>query len=124
MTRFLVTALAAVWLLSAPVLAEGKANSHPSHSHGSRHHSGDSSIRCTGCPRDAHGHIKRSPEAKHAFRSSHPCPSTGRTSGACPGYEIDHRQPLYKGGADSPDNMQWLSKEQHRAKTRAERSSP
>jgi hypothetical protein len=34
--------------------------------------------------RDAHGRIKRSAAAKNAFKRQHPCPATGRSSGACP----------------------------------------
>ena len=36
---------------------------------------------------------KRDPKQKSAFRKNHPCPSTGKTSGACPGYEVVHRVP-------------------------------
>jgi hypothetical protein len=54
-----------------------------------------------------HHRIPRSAAAKHAFVRAHPCPSTGRTSGACPGYIIDHVKPLACGGADAPGNMQW-----------------
>jgi len=36
-----------------------------------------------------------------------PCPSTGRSSGKCPGYIIDHVKALACGGADAPSNMQW-----------------
>jgi hypothetical protein len=38
-----------------------------------------------------------------------------------PGYQIDHRVPLRKGGAYEPANMQWLSIEDHKAKTAGER---
>ena len=34
------------------------------------------------------------------------------------GYEVDHIIPLCAGGADSPENMQLLTIEQHREKTR------
>ena len=57
--------------------------------------------------RDSHGRIKRSESAKNAFKHDHPCPSTGRNSGSCPGYVIDHVNPLECGGADAPGNMQW-----------------
>jgi hypothetical protein len=32
--------------------------------------------------------------AKHEFQREHPCPSTERTSAACPGYVRDHIKPL------------------------------
>src|SRR5260370_19951592 len=32
----------------------------------------------------------RSREVTREFQREHPCPSTGRTSGACPGYRKDH----------------------------------
>lgn len=35
-----------------------------------------------------------------------------------PGYEVDHIMPLCAGGKDSPENMQLLTREQHREKTR------
>ena len=66
--------------------------------------------------RDANGKIHRDPAMKAAFRRNHPCPSTGRIRGACPGYEVDHVRPLACGGADDPANMQWLTKEANRAK--------
>ncbi len=34
--------------------------------------------------------IVRSRAAVAAFRRSHPCPATGRTSGTCAGWEVDH----------------------------------
>ena len=36
-----------------------------------------------------------------------PCPSTGRTTGACPGYRKDHIVALACGGPDAVSNMQW-----------------
>src|SRR6266404_5706098 len=36
----------------------------------------------------------RSQSVKHEFQRQHPCPSTGRTTGACPGYVKDHVVPL------------------------------
>lgn len=52
-----------------------------------------------------------------AFRLEHPCPSTGRTRGACPGWNVDHVTALCAGGADHPGNMQWITREDHRFKT-------
>ena len=54
---------------------------------------------------------KRSSAARGQFTRSHPCPSTGRTEGQCPGYHVDHVVPLACGGSDLPGNMQWLSAE-------------
>ena len=45
---------------------------------------------CVSCERDSHGHIKRSLEAKKAFKKMQPCPSTAKSFGPCPGYIIDH----------------------------------
>ena len=56
----------------------------------------------------------------HAFQRSHPCPSTGKTSGACPGYVIDHVVPLKRGGADAPGNMQWQTTAAAQAKDKVE----
>lgn len=58
----------------------------------------------------------RSWSARSIFRSQNPCPSTGRTSGSCPGWEVDHVIPLACGGADTPRNMQWLTQEANRRK--------
>jgi hypothetical protein len=51
---------------------------------------------------------------------SHPCPSTGKTYGACPGYVVDHVVPLKRGGVDAPSNMQWQTREAAKAKDRTE----
>ena len=47
-------------------------------------------------------HSKRDPAKRREFMKIHPCPSTGKTSGACPGYVVDHNQALKHGGADDP----------------------
>lgn len=52
----------------------------------------------------------------YEFQRLHPCPSTGRTTGACPGYVRDHVVPLCKGGADSVANMQWQTVAEGKAK--------
>lgn len=72
-------------------------------------------------PRDARGRIKRSTKAKRDFQRGQPCPSTWRSAGPCPGYQIDHTVPLACGGPDTPANMQWLSLEAKRQKDRVER---
>lgn len=53
------------------------------------------------------GNIHRSQTAKHDFKKLNPCPGTGKTTGACAGYVIDHVQALKHGGKDTPENMQW-----------------
>jgi len=73
-----------------------------------------------GVARNSHGKIARSAKAKDDFRHAHPCPSTGRSSGACPGYVIDHVQALKHVGADAPSNMQWQTTAAAKAKHKIE----
>ena len=70
--------------------------------------------RCASCPRDSHGRILRSPEARHEFmrRSGYP---RGRK-----GYVIDHIVPLECGGSDAPSNMEWQTVADARAKDKTE----
>jgi hypothetical protein len=75
---------------------------------------------CNSCERANHGRIKRSAAARDDFERSHPCPSTKRRSGPCPGYVIDHIQALKHGGSDTPSNMQWQTIEAAKAKDRIE----
>jgi len=114
--RLAVLALAAVVACTAPgALARGSSGSHSStysttscHSSSSSHPSTGSHSKATpGVHRDSHGKIARDPRQTNAFKKEHPCPSTGKTSGSCPGYVIDHINPLKRGGADTPSNMQW-----------------
>jgi hypothetical protein len=65
--------------------------------------------------------VYRSLEAKHAFQRQHPCPSTGKTYGRCPGWIKDHIRPLACGGPDAPSNMQWQTVEDARDKDKWER---
>lgn len=62
--------------------------------------------------------IQRSQAEVRAFRAENPCPATGRRSGPCKGWEVDHLIALVCGGPDSKENMQWLTVAQHREKTR------
>jgi len=81
---------------------------------------GSDSFVTVGCPveRDNNG-IKRSEHATDEFKKSHPCPSTNKSSGFCPGYVIDHVKPLKRGGADDPSNMQWQTTADAKAKDKA-----
>jgi hypothetical protein len=80
-----------------------------------------SRVRNVTIERDSHGRIKRSESAKRGFMILHPCPVTGRTSGPCPGYVIDHINPLACGGVDAPLNMQWQTTAAAKAKDKWER---
>jgi hypothetical protein len=131
--------LAVLALLSAPLHVRGggrggahhssgsshsssHSHSHTSASHHSSSHHSSSTTHSSGgtVQRDSHGKIKRSQAAKDAFKRSHPCPSTGKSSGACPGYVIDHVKPLKRGGADDPSNMQWQTTAEAKAKDKWE----
>ncbi len=94
--------------------AHSRASS--SYSTGGSHRNGTSdsrsSIRCESCARDSHGRIKRDRAAVEKFKRAHPKPP------GCEHCEVDHIIPLAKGGRDDPSNMQWLSRAEHREKTR------
>ena len=62
----------------------------------------------------------RDPAVPRQFERLYPCPSTGRTTGACPGYVRDHIIPLCKGGPDTVTNMQWQTAQDAKAKDRYE----
>lgn len=87
--------VAALALAPYPSDAKGSGGGHSSGSH-----------------RGAH----RSPEARRDFKRKQPCPATGSSRGACPGYVVDHVVPLACGGADAPSNMQWQTVAEGRAK--------
>lgn len=59
-------------------------------------------------PRDKDGKILRSKQVIKDFQKLYPCPSTGKTYGACPGWARDHVVPLAVGGVDAVYNLQWL----------------
>src|SRR5262245_2753528 len=65
----------------------------------------------------------RSRAVAQEFQRLHPCPSTGRTTGACPGYIKDHIRALDCGGPDSVTNMQWQTVAAAKAKDRWERKA-
>lgn len=135
MGRLLGALIASITLLAAPVAMARGGHS----SYGGRHHSSSShfagghgyhhsysrsgshhSSPAIGVHRDSHGGIKRSAEPKTQFKKTHPYPSTGRSSGACPGYVIDHIRPLKNGGADAPSNMQWETVQAAKLKDKTE----
>ena len=62
----------------------------------------------------------RSSASRREFQRRKACPSTGRTSGACAGYVVDHIIPLKRGGLDAPNNMQWQTIAEAKAKDRVE----
>lgn len=65
-------------------------------------------------PRDADGSTKRSTAVIAAYKRIHPCPSTGLTKGACPGWALNHVIPLSCSGIDAVSNLQWVP---HRIKS-------
>src|SRR6266542_2400617 len=109
-----LTVLTAFLLTISPVLARSSSHS------GSHAKSRTSSSKCASCARSSQGKIKRSTSAKRSFQTSHPCPSTGKSSGPCPGYVVDHVRPLKRGGTDAPSNMQWQTTGEAKAKDRIE----
>lgn len=62
----------------------------------------------------------RSSVERHAFVKEVACPTTSKPRLPCPGYHIDHVIPLCAGGQDHRSNMQWLTTEEHMAKTRTD----
>ena len=54
------------------------------------------------------------------FRSLYPCPATLEETGPCPGWVVDHINPLACGGADYYTNMQWQTVADAKAKDRVE----
>lgn len=68
----------------------------------------------------ADARIHRDPTVRHAFVKQQACPSTGRHRLPCPGWEIDHRIPRKCKGADLVENLQWLTVEAHKEKTKRE----
>lgn len=58
--------------------------------------------------RNEKGNTQRSKQVIARFKQLYACPSTGKNSGACPGWAIDHVIPLDCGGIDAVYNMQWL----------------
>jgi hypothetical protein len=112
MHLYLFVIALALAMASQPVVGKG-GGAHGSYSTGT--HGKSANVQ-----RDDHGKIQRSTKAKDDFKKSHPCPSTGKSSGSCPGYVIDHVVPLKRGGADAPSNMQWQATAEAKAKDKWE----
>ena len=118
LVRALALAALTVLALAAPAAtAAATRGSHTAATHSASYHTHHRSA--TSVARNSHGR-KRSIAAKDAFKRSNPCPSTGRRSGACPGYVIDHVIALKRGGADAPGNMQWQTIQAAKAKDKVE----
>jgi hypothetical protein len=100
--------------------ADGAAARNAAKDRDAAQHTSHRSNYAAGVSRDARGRIARDPRARNEFKRTHPCPSTGKSSGSCPGYVIDHVEPLKRGGADIPSNMQWQTKGAARLKDRTE----
>jgi hypothetical protein len=62
---------------------------------------------CNNCVHDLSGHISSNPAPVREFRNTHPCPANGSLHGPCPGYVVDRKKPLDRGGRDASDNMRW-----------------
>jgi hypothetical protein len=62
----------------------------------------------------------RSRALRAEFMRENPCPATGRTTGPCVGFEVDHHLPLCLGGqaVDTKANLRWITVEAHKSKTR------
>jgi len=119
--NFLILLLLALLIVFPPsVFARGGYRS-SSHSYGKSTFKtttsssvGHTSRYTYGVPRDSSGRIKRSESSKKEFMKD-----TGYPNGR-KGYVVDHVVPLKKGGADSPSNMQWQTKEAAKAKDKWE----
>lgn len=64
--------------------------------------------------------VDRSRTLRAEWMRENPCPATGRTSGPCFGFEVDHVVPLCLGGqvVDATRNLRWITVADHKAKTR------
>jgi len=58
--------------------------------------------------------------ARAALQKRRPCPAIGKTSGPCRGYVVEPVQPLRRGGAEAPGNMQWQTRRAAKEKDKGE----
>jgi hypothetical protein len=91
-----------------------KSSSRETHSYRKHTPGSHKNNYATGVARGTKGRIKRSEKAKREFMKQ-----TGYPHGR-PGYVVDHIIPLKKGGADTPSNMQWQTKEAAKQKDKWE----
>ncbi len=63
---------------------------------------------------------QRSAAEVMAFKRSAICPATGKPELRCENHQVDHIEPLCAGGADTRENMQSLTIQEHRWKTRTD----
>lgn len=80
-------------------------------------------IRYCGPPkRDPVTHeILRDPKVISSYRKIHVCPSTGKFTGACPDYSLNHVKPLACGGCDAVWNLTWMRNDIKKLQDRIER---
>lgn len=69
---------------------------------------------------DASAEYARSKKVLREFVKQQACPATGLHRLPCKGWQIDHIIPLKCLGLDDPENLQWLTIEDHKAKTKRE----
>ncbi|HEX7625057.1 MAG TPA: hypothetical protein VF400_15875 [Anaeromyxobacteraceae bacterium] len=50
-------------------------------------------------------------ELRDLYQRSHACPSTGKTSGTCPGYVVGYVLSPRRGGTYQQSNLRWMTLE-------------
>lgn len=106
----------AILIVAALLTADHARSAEPTET---RQYSRSNTTSCC-VSRDTRGRISRSNAARHQFANEQACPSTGQHRLPCPGWRIDHIIPLKRCGTDTTVNMQWLTIEAWKAKSRWE----